>query len=177
MLQLSQLFSFTVAILFKTNFKSNSTLPLYEYKNIQIKHVHIMLMTWWWLSTDPALKSFLKAVREMDDKMQMMELAWWGQFRSVSTETTQEIWPKPKLSTENPTETKTTPKLSLLPVLVPKRNRKRNLVVPLTHFSCMVTILPTNYTGTLQQRALGKAHDRRNGGNVKKEKDGVQIEE
>ena len=87
-----------------------------------------MLMTWWWVSTDPALKSFLKAVREMDDKMQMMELARWGQFRSFSAKTTQEIWPKPKLSAENPTETKTTPKLSLLPVLVPKQNWKWNLV-------------------------------------------------
>ena len=35
--------------------------------------------------------SFLRVVREMDDKMQLMELARWGQFWSFSANATQQI--------------------------------------------------------------------------------------
>jgi len=31
---------------------------------------------------------------KMDDKMQMMELTWWGQFRSLSADATHKIHSK-----------------------------------------------------------------------------------
>ena len=38
--------------------------------------------------------SFLRAMAKMDDKMQMMELTWWGQFRSLSADATHKIHSK-----------------------------------------------------------------------------------